>query len=625
MKNILLTLTLIFVFTSVFAQQDMLLYNIHGIPQSSYANPSNRFDGKFYIGIPALSSDYVNFSTSFKQSDILIREGDSLLLDFSKLKKQKNYIAFNTRIDVLSFGFNVSPSTQIMMNVTEVISLSLKLNKDLFRLVNEGNAAFLGTTPNLSDMGVNATHYREYGISVNHQLNEKLRLGTRLKYLYGMENIYTQKSDLSLVTDAETYELTVETDVNINTSGFNNEKDGTKPFDKGVGNYVAGRNNRGFGVDLGAFYELNDKFSFSASIVDLGFIRWNDFTKTYTSKGSYSFDGVDIDVFGNDTLGNDPFDEILDTLSDELGFTESTGSYSSPLVTKVYLGGNYQINERSFAGLVFKSDIFRGEIIPSYSVSYGRKMTKWITLTGAYSSINGTYNNLGLGAVFDPGPVQFYIMTDNTFGMFYLREAQNLHVRFGINLIFGRNKVDKKIFNKGSKKSLQGTTPVQSDSSINLINVLDSTAIQNAEEDINTPADSTSQDSLNGGIIESEIDSTNSDSTSKDSLNGIIMESAIDSTSIEELNETLPESPLDSSLQKEGTEEIIAPSSEEEKIEDATTKDGMDNTVPNAEEVQTESSEDSPPSIEKTDEPKAESSTPQEDSSDSAENPQSDK
>lgn len=454
MKRILLSFGIFFLCTTAFAQQDMLLYNMQGIPQSSYANPSNSFEGKFYIGLPALSSNYFNYTNSVRYSDAIVKQGDSLLLSFDNLireMKDENYMSFNSRIDLLSFGITINPRLQLSFNMTEVFSMSLDYNKDLIRLIYEGNAAFLGSSPNLDGIGINASHYREYGLAANYQINEKLRVGTRLKYLYGMENIYTEKSEVQLNTDPETYELLAVTNFKMQTSGLGEGED------ESFSDYFSGRNNQGFGVDLGAFYQLDEKFSFSASIVDLGYINWNDRTKSYTSEGSYAYDGVEVDVFGtNNNLTDEasPFDQILDSLEEELGIEEGEGSYSSPLVTKVYLGGNYAINEQSFAGVVIKTDIFQGRLRPGFSLSYARKMNHWITLTGAYSALNGAFDNIGVGFILDPGPVQFYLMTDNLLGTFTPQNTRNMHIRFGVNLIFGRSKdkEDLKLFRSGADR-----------------------------------------------------------------------------------------------------------------------------------------------------------------------------
>jgi|GEM_PF-215774 len=574
MKKTNLTLLFLCMVLGLSAQQDMMMYNMHGVPQSSYSNPANRFDGKFYIGLPGLSSNYFNFSNTVRYSDVIIKDGDSLLLSFDNLIAQmedENYFTFNSRIDLISGGFNVSPSTQILINVTEVVSLSFDYNKDLIRFIYEGNTAFLGTSPNLDNIGINASHYREYGIGASHQLNEKLRLGARFKYLYGMENIYTERSEISMVTDPESYALTAETDIRIHTAGLDqSDAEG----DEGFADYFNGRNNSGFAVDLGAFYELNDKFSFSASIVDLGYIRWNDFTRNYTSKGNYLYDGVDIDVFGDDQVSGEdsPFDQILDSIETELGFVETKDAYTSPLITKVYLGGNYEINERSFAGLVVKNDIFKGQIKPSFSLSYGRQMTKWITLTGGYSALNGAYDNISMGAVFDPGPVQFYVMTDNLLGMVTPQNTRNLHIRFGINLIFGREKEDMTIFNKGSKKLPMGSDPIETepDSSSTMDEAVDSTEIDDATPvDVQESSDSLQTEEVTPTEVEEATDTTSQGAVS----GGEVEEDTGTEETLEEDGEEIPE---EGSETEEVTEEETDPGSEVEDEESTKEEESAD-------------------------------------------------
>jgi hypothetical protein len=67
-------------------------------------------------------------------------------------------------------------------------------------------------------------------------------------------------------------------------------------------------------------------------------------------------------------------------------------------------------------------------------------MTKWITLGASYTIINRSFNNLGIALNLNPGPVQFYVITDNILGTFRPQHTRHLQVRFGINLIFGSDK-----------------------------------------------------------------------------------------------------------------------------------------------------------------------------------------
>ena len=325
-----------------------------------------------------------------------------------------------------------------MFNVSENAYLRLSYPKDLIRFIYEGNAAFEDNTANLEGVGVSLNHYREYSVGLSHQLNEDLRIGARIKYLYGMENIYNERSDISVVTDPETYEITARSDLSIKTAGL------TDDIDEETMDYLTGRGNTGFAFDFGANYQLNEKISLNASIIDLGFIKWNDYTKSYSNNGEFNYSGIEIDAFADDQGARSDdetsFDRVLDSLEEAMNIDTNTSSYSAPLTTRMYIGGNYAINERSQAGAILQAEVFQGNLLPSFTLLYNRKMTKWIGMGAAYTIINRSYNNLGVSLNFNPGPVQLYVVTDNLLGAFQPQHSRHMQVRFGINLIFGSDK-----------------------------------------------------------------------------------------------------------------------------------------------------------------------------------------
>lgn len=425
-----------------FGQQDFIMYGLNNIPQSRYNNPANRFEGKFYIGLPGISSNYFSFGNSgFAYSDVVKKDGDSLLLDFNSLLSEvedQNYMSFSTEIDILSFGITLSDRTQLMVNITEKVNFRFSYPKDFMELIYKGNGGFGGQTARFDGIGLSMNHYREYGIGVSHLINDQLSLGARLKYLYGMENIYSQKSDISLRTDPDTYEITAKADIQLRTAGFYEVDE-----DESTSNYLFGRNNHGAAIDLGANYQIDDKWSASFSVIDLGFINWSDNVRSYTNKGgNFTYNGIELDAFTVDdtSRGETSFDYVLDSLEEAFELKESSSRYQSPLTTRVYLGGNYSITDRDNAGALVQTEIFQKSIKPSFTLSYSRLMTKWISLATSYTIIHRSYNNLGFGFSLDPGPVQFYIVTDNALGLVRPQHARHVQIRFGINLIFGREK-----------------------------------------------------------------------------------------------------------------------------------------------------------------------------------------
>ena len=442
MKKLLISLCFSLCSLGLFAQGSMIMYPQQNIPQSIYSNPANQFNGKIFIGVPALSSLDVRISNRFRYSDAIVKENDSLKLSFDNLlaeMKENNYLNLDLRADIISFGYSINENTQLTFNISEVISASFAVNKDLVEFIYKGNAAFENRTANFENLGINASHYREVGVGISHQFSEKWRLGGRVKYLYGLENIYTERMDVRLSTDPETYELKAITDFALNTSGI----DFPNSFDEYMADYLDGKNNHGLAFDLGAHYQLNERINLSFSVIDWGFIRWNDNNTNYSGEGVFTYDGIEINsITGeNELLGGEiSFDRVLDSLEEELGIVESSEAYTAPMVTQLYLGGSLEIDKYSQAGILLRTDIFSNKLRPSFSLNYHRQMNKWLSLTGAYSGINGTFDNIGLGITANPGKVQFYLMTDNIIGAFQPQHARNLHTRFGMNIFIGRQK-----------------------------------------------------------------------------------------------------------------------------------------------------------------------------------------
>lgn len=446
MKRVVIAILAFSSWISSVAQQDFIMYNWQDVPQSAYNNPSNQFNGKFYLGLPALSSTYFSLNNSgFAYTDAVKKSGDSLLLDFTSLLAEledDNYLSFNAKIDILSFGISLGERTQLTVNITENANFRFSYSKNFMDFIHKGNGAFDREEVSFNGVGISLNHYREYGVGLSHQFTKRLRLGTRVKYLYGMENIYSKKTDISLRTDPETFDLLARADVEIQTSGFNDVDD-----DESAAEYAFGRGNSGMAVDFGGNFQFSEKLSFNASILDLGFINWNDFNKNYSiADGQYSYDGIEISAFTNngDTAieGNNEtsFDRVLDSLESDFDLVETTEGYTTPLTARFYMGANYQLNESTMVGGIIQSEIFQRDILPSFTASINRKMTKWITLAASYTAISRTYNNLGFGVNLNPGPVQIYLVSDNVLGAFKPQDARFAQFRFGINLIFGAEK-----------------------------------------------------------------------------------------------------------------------------------------------------------------------------------------
>lgn len=438
----------------LFAQQDLTLYNTINITQSSRVNPSLKPDYKFYIGLPVISSNYFLLSnSSFTYHDFYKkRSDDSVTIDINntvnKLHKT-NFLKTSFNTDLISFGFKMKKN-YFTVNITEHINFAFLYSKDLINLIDKGNGPYIGQQLDFVKTGFDATHYRDYSIGWAYDLNEKWTTGIRIKYLYGMENYSSTAGDFGLYTASDDYSLEVPTDVVINTSSPDNSEEGYEQFDtsdsgvrtKNIKKYLFSRDNKGFAADLGATYRYNETWNFSASIIDLGYIKWKEDVKNFkTVAGKYEFSGVDLIRFINDTTAN--LEAVLDSIGETFKTSETSEGYTTYLPTHVYLGANYIINDKSFAGALVHTEFFKKTIQPSVTLSYNLKVGRHLSTSLSYSYLNHTFDNVGAGLAVNVGALQLYTVTDNIIGLIAPLDARNSHIHFGFNLIFGRPKKDR--------------------------------------------------------------------------------------------------------------------------------------------------------------------------------------
>lgn len=450
MKKIKIKFLILFVSLSTFgfAQQDLTIHLMPMVPQSIYTNPSLMPTPKVYVSFPALSSIYFGLShNGFAYKDI-IRErpsDDSLYIDvdnaLGKMAK-KNYISTNFQLELFSFGFKVKKKNYFSVSISEKVAVKVGYPKDLFGLLWKGNGQYIGKTADFSGLGANITHYAEVGFGYTRVINDKLTVGIRPKYLLGMMNLYTKKSELTLKTAEEDYALTAKSNLIVNSSLDSNiySKDGNG-FDP-IG-YFLNTNNKGYAIDLGATYKLTQRISFSASVIDLGRIKWTTTPRNFVSpEAEYTFSGIDLNDFLSKADSNSSgIDKMTDSLKNTFKLTETNESYTSPVGTKIYLTGVFNLTPKDRVGALVRFEVFNGQLHPSYTLSYNKQIGSVLSLTANYSILNRSYSNVGFGMAVNLGFWQIYLTSDNVWGAFYPTTARNAIIHFGMNFVFGYRKM----------------------------------------------------------------------------------------------------------------------------------------------------------------------------------------
>jgi hypothetical protein len=490
MKKIIL-IGLLLTLVRMQAQQDFILYHMPSIPQITQVDPASFPDSKLDIGLPIISSVYGSaFNTGFSMGDIFYQNANGIMMPdvdnaISRMK-DNNFLILNAHTDLLFVGFR-NKSNFFSFNVTEKLDFTFNYPKDLIVMAMEGNGNnLLGERASFDGLGFDFTHWREYAVHWVHDVDHKFSYGARLKYLYGMENFTTDVSYMGITTDQNTHALTFDMNFDFRTAGLPKMWiDDTVPcigaidtdddvmmqeagLDAGsISNYLFGRKNNGLGVDLGFNYHLNDKLMLEGSVLDLGFISWNNYTaNSQLQAWDYTYNGIDnpITVFGQGT-SVDFLKEILeDSIEASLyeNYQYSNPSYTTSLRTKIYASMEYVVDHNNFVSLSFYSSFVRKRWRRGMGVAYNYHLGNFLSATASYSIYNRSYSNLGLGLSVNLGPVEIYCLSDNVlaFGTFNIRDnispdatgitvdtrkVKNGQIHFGMNLTFGREKKVKDI------------------------------------------------------------------------------------------------------------------------------------------------------------------------------------
>lgn len=484
MKKILIVLLAIVSLSKIQAQQDLTIYYMDNIPQRMYQNPSFRPTYKVNIGLPVISSIYADYmSTTITPEALFSTETGTPILKLNQFQteiKKNNYIGLNTKIDLLSFGFQVGEKNYFSFNATENIFTRTNLPEGMLLLPLTGNAGFDDHGGDLSfkNFGTNFLHYREYGLGWQREWNEKLSVGAKVKYLYGMENIYTKNSSYNLNTNQDTWDWTLSGSMDIRTSGLpiNTYIDSNGNIAVGdeeleianddVSGYLFKRKNHGLGIDLGGQYQVSEKLSVNASVIDLGFIRWKSYNENFrTNEADFVYTGLDLtELIYAGSATEDSLDAIVDRLQkdfqNQTSLSVNQTAYSSPLITRVHLGGQYQLYKTDKtggkAGVLFQTEVYQKALRPSVTLSYNQAVGRWLNASVSYSYINNSFKNLGAGLSLNLGPVQIYAVADNLLALnmteftdngesqgMFPKSAKNIHVHAGLNLTFGGKEKDR--------------------------------------------------------------------------------------------------------------------------------------------------------------------------------------
>jgi len=451
---------------SVVAQVNNTLYFMHGVPQSNRINPAYQPDCGFYFGFPMLAPLRAELSSSsLAWEDVIYQhpnEPDSLITFLHPLGSKEaflnklepvNFVASDLGTSLISVGFRTGAGFFTLDVITRWDG-NIYYPGDLARLMISG--ADEGDSYELDGIGADLMAFDEISVGWSKEILDRLTVGVKAKMLFGIGDLSTISSDLSVSTSQDVWNI--QSDMQFNASlpfaEVSYDEDGLmedvvinddfeNPSFSSLSKYMLNTNNLGLGLDLGLEYRPIEPLQISVSLVDLAYIRWKDEVHQVDYATEYDFTGLELNPFdlSEDYAFEDYLDSTLTQMSDSLmGFLEFTpgGAYSKRLNTKLYAGVSYYVTPKINFGLLSRTDFLNGKVAEQLTASANFTTGRFLNLTLSYSYMNAYFKNIGAGLSINAGPLNLYLISDNALNaVFWPEEARSVNLWFGFNFLFG--------------------------------------------------------------------------------------------------------------------------------------------------------------------------------------------
>jgi hypothetical protein len=431
------------------AQEPNILYTLGNTPQSNLLNPARVTDqAKVAIQLPLISGFGFSLNNSFPMSSFIGIHDTTLTLDFNKLQSKIGFAShFTQQINLPLLGLQLRLGKNMFTaSVTEKQLFRLSFDRNLAQLINEGNEAFINQ-PFTTHFDMIFFHYREYSLGYGCRIDKRWSVGARAKLLTGFSTVDVRKMNIGLTTGQNFEYLTLSAQGEYNMSlPFNVEKNDEEqiPFD--VVGYFTNTSNPGMAFDLGASFRIMPELEVSASIIDLGFIRWKDNVTNISHDGSFRWQGLNLNSFistpepvdGENVPNPNPINELTDSISKLTDLQYASNPFTTGLPTKIFLAGEYAFHPVISVSLVDRLFIYDTQVANSFTLSGNMKLGQIWALSAGYSVIGRSFNNLSIGTSLKLGPFELWAATNNILAL-QIRETSNFNLIFGINLMFGKN------------------------------------------------------------------------------------------------------------------------------------------------------------------------------------------
>lgn len=251
---------------------------------------------------------------------------------------------------LLAAGFRMfNGYTNISLSLNSAVSTNLP--KGLFEFAKKG---FQESAYSFSDINMRTMNYAALTVGHSREIIDGLRVGINAKYLLGLAyaNLHVDKLNIELSEKQWMIESHASAEAAmVVESNMSSGEDGTVenvevPVFHGTGPFKPVAS--GFAIDLGAVYDLSEfveGLTVSASIVDLGTIKWKNMMMASTRDTKVVFKGFS-ETTPEDLGGsvNEELEELGDDASEMIDlYADGVEVKNTALSATMYVGAEYSM------------------------------------------------------------------------------------------------------------------------------------------------------------------------------------------------------------------------------------------------------------------------------------------
>lgn len=436
-------------------------YFMEGTHYRQQLNPALA-PGRGYLNLPVIGTfnASVNSSTLGYQDvmDIIDNtEGGDFFKSDAFINKLDNLNNLNVNLstDILSAGWYKGKNFW-SFNIGLRNDIGASIPKGMFEFMREMDG--LSADDNLerlSNINQKVGHqsleinsYAEVGVGLARNITERLTVGARVKALLGVGNLKLDINNIAVNSNLSGYntgdlnDLNGRAEIRVDATLENSSKLIELSEDDGVIDEIEfgtfGLAGYGLGIDLGASYKLMDKLTLSASLLDLGFMKWsknNTSVARATANQSYDltnssdrYEFVDK-VASGEVLNFDMLNMTLDKSAQK--------DRSTSLTSTLVLGAEYELlGDLLAVGALYTGRFAKPETLNELTLSANIRPKNNLNLALSYSLWQGSGKTFGVAAKLGP----IFVGTDY---MFFGKDTKNLNAYIGFSLPLNKQKKEE--------------------------------------------------------------------------------------------------------------------------------------------------------------------------------------